>query len=111
MGQPVAAHSDHLYIHPKHFCQSLDIFLCCCQLSSSSPLVFSNWIKNVVPAVKTGEAAYFQKHEGSYYYDMSSVWKKMTVIKRIEGMYVIVRFTVGLCGKNNMFFPHSFFPS
>ena len=40
---------------------------------------FSEWIKNISPAVKTGETAYFRNHEGSYYDAMPSVWKKIFV--------------------------------
>ena len=40
MYQPVVAHHDHLYRYPKHSFQSMDIFHCCCQPSSSSQLVF-----------------------------------------------------------------------
>ena len=46
-------------------------------------LYFSDCIKNIEPAVKTGETAYFRNHEGSYYDAMPFFWKKMTVIKRI----------------------------
>ena len=52
-------------------------------------LSFSGWIKKIAPDVKMGETAYFWNHEGSYYYSMPSVCKKMTVIKRREVMYVI----------------------
>ena len=57
-------------------------------------LHFSGWIKNIVPAVKTEETAYFRNHENSYYDAMLYVWKDMTVIKRIEVMYVIDCFTI-----------------
>ena len=56
-------------------------------------LYFSSWIKKIAPAVKTGQKAYFRNHEGSYYDDMRSVWKNMTVIKRREVIYVIDCFT------------------
>ena len=38
--QPVAAHHDHHYRHPKYFWQSLGRFLCCCKPPSSPLLVF-----------------------------------------------------------------------
>ena len=44
-------------------------------------LYFSEWINNIVPAVKTGERFYFQNHKGYYYDIMPYVWKNMTVIK------------------------------
>ena len=53
-------------LHPHHF------------------LYFSDWIKKIAPNVKTGETAYFRTHEGSHYDAMPFVWKKMTVLKRIE---------------------------
>ena len=40
---------------------------------------FHDCIKKSSPAVKAGETAYFQNHEGSYYYVMPSVWKNMSV--------------------------------
>ena len=42
---------------------------------------FDECIQNIASAVKTGEATYFLNHEGSYYDDILSVWKNMTVIK------------------------------
>ena len=42
-------------------------------------MAFPDWIKNILPAVKTGETVYFRNHEGSYYDSMPSVWKKMCV--------------------------------
>ena len=54
---------------------------------------FPEWIKNIVPDVKTGETYYFWNHEGYYYDSILYVWKKMTVIIRIEVMYVIYFFT------------------
>ena len=56
-------------------------------------LYFSVWIKKIASAVRTGETAYFRKHEGFYYYAMPYVWKKMTLIKRREVIYVIYCFT------------------
>ena len=35
---------------------------------------FPNWIKNILPSVKTRETAYFRSNEGSYYDDMPFVW-------------------------------------
>ena len=99
---PVAYHHDNLYSHTKHSCQNLDKFLCFCKSSSSSPFVFSEWIKNISPDVKTGDTADFGNHEGSYYDAMPSVWKKMTVIKIIEVIYVIDRFSAET--------PHGKFP-
>ena len=86
-------HHDNIYSHPKHSCQILERFLCCFKPSSSSPLDFYGWIKKITPAVKTVETAYFWNHEGSYYDAIPPVWKKTTVIKRREVMYVIDRFT------------------
>ena len=40
-----------------------------------------------------GEAAYFGNHEGSYYYDMTSLWDKVKVIKRSDLMSFIDRFS------------------
>ena len=54
-------------------------------------MTFSDWIKKISPAVKTGEAAYFINHEGSYYDSMPSVWKKMSVPVRREVMCIIDR--------------------
>ena len=53
---------------------------------------FPEWIKNISPAVKTGETAYFRKYEGSYYDAMPSLWKKMYVPGRREVMCIIDRF-------------------
>ena len=53
---------------------------------------FHDCIKNIPPAVKTGETAYFQKHEGSYYYAMPSVWKNMSIPVQREVMCIIERF-------------------
>ena len=38
-------------------------------------LSFSDWIKNIPPAVKTGETEYFFNHEAFYYEYMPSEWK------------------------------------
>ena len=43
-------------------------------------LYFSDWIKNIAPAVKTGDITYFWNDGGYYYYAMPSVWNNMTVI-------------------------------
>ena len=52
-------------LHPHHF------------------MTFPDWIKNISPAVKTGETEYFLNHEGSYYDAMPYLWKNMSVpIKR-----------------------------
>ena len=56
-------------------------------------LYFTDWTKNIAPAVKTGGTAYFWNHERSYYYDMKYPWKNMTVIKQREVMSIIDRFT------------------
>ena len=55
-------------------------------------MTFHDWIKNISPAVKTGETAYFRNHEGSYYDVMPSVCKKMYVPVRREVMCIIDRF-------------------
>ena len=39
--------------------------------------------------MKTIDTNYFYSHKGSYYIDMIYVWKKMTVIKKIEIISVI----------------------
>ena len=75
------AHRDHIYSHLKHSCQSLDIFICWFQPASSSPFLFSGWIKNISPDVMTEKTAYFWNHEGSYYDVIRYVWKNTTVIK------------------------------
>ena len=58
-------------------------------------LSFSRWIKKIAPADKTRETTYLWNQERSYYDSMTSVWKNMTEIKRIEVMYVIDHFTYG----------------
>ena len=55
-------------------------------------MTFPDWIKKISPAVKTGETAYFQNHEGSYYDAMPSLWKNMYVPVRREVMCIIDRF-------------------
>ena len=57
-------------------------------------LSFSGWIKKIEPDVKMGETTYLWNYEGSYYDSMPSAWKNMTVIKRIEVLYVIYYFNV-----------------
>ena len=52
-------------------------------------ITFHDWIKKISPDVKTGETAYFQNHEGSYYDSMSSVWKNMYVPVQIDVMCII----------------------
>ena len=52
-------------------------------------MTFHNWIKKISPAFKMGETAYFLSHDGSYYYAMPYVCKKMSVPFRIEVMYII----------------------
>ena len=42
--------------------------------------------------LNTGETAYFQNHEGSYYDDIPSVWKKMSLPVQRELMCIIDRF-------------------
>ena len=56
-------------------------------------LDFTGWIKKIAPAVKAVNTEYFWNHKGSYYDDIPSVRKNMTVIKRREAMYVIDSFT------------------
>ena len=55
-------------------------------------MTFPDWITNISPAVKTGEKAYFQNHEGSYYDAMPSLWKNMYVPALREVMFIIDRF-------------------
>ena len=52
-------------------------------------ITFHEWIKNISPAVKTGETAYFRNHEGSYYDSMSSVWKNMYIPVQRDVMCII----------------------
>ena len=52
-------------------------------------LSFYGWIKKIAPAVKMRETAYFHNHEGSYYDVITSVRKKMKLIKIREVMCVI----------------------
>ena len=52
-------------------------------------LYFSGLIKDISPAVDTGETAYFWNYKGSYYDAIPSVWEKVTVIKQRELLYVI----------------------
>ena len=43
-------------------------------LHSHHRLSFYGWIKNIAPAVNTGETAYFCNNEGSYYDAIFYVW-------------------------------------
>ena len=52
-------------------------------------MTFPDWIKEISPAVKTRKTAYFHNHEGSYYDDMPSIWKKMYVPVQREVMCII----------------------
>ena len=54
-------------------------------------LSFSDWIKNIALAVKTGDTAYFRNNKGSYYDAMPSVWKKMSSPVQREVMCIIER--------------------
>ena len=45
-----------------------------------------------MPAVNTGNTAYFWSNEGFYYDAMTSLWVKITVLKQREVMYIIDRF-------------------
>ena len=56
---------------------------------------FHDCIKKILPAIKTGETAYFRNHEGSYYDAVLSVWKDMSVPVRREVMCIIDRFFKG----------------
>ena len=40
---------------------------------------FTDWIKNISPAIKTVETAHFKKIEGSYYDAMPYIWKQLSV--------------------------------
>ena len=42
-------------------------------------MTFHDCIKNISPAVKTGETSDFRNHEDLYYDAMLSVWKNMSV--------------------------------
>ena len=53
---------------------------------------FSDWIKNIVPAVKMRDTAYLRNHKESYFDYMPYVWKNITVIKQRELMSIIYRF-------------------
>ena len=55
-------------------------------------MMFPDWINNISPDVNTGETAYFQSHEGSYYDAMSSIWKMMSVPVQREVICIIDRF-------------------
>ena len=55
-------------------------------------MTFHDCIKNISPAVKTGETEYFRNHEGSYYDAMPYIWKQMYVPVRREVMCIIDRF-------------------
>ena len=55
-------------------------------------MTFPDWIKNISPAIKTGETEYFRNHEGSYYDTMPSLWKKMSAHVRRDVMCIIDRF-------------------
>ena len=62
--QLVAAHHDHIYIHPyipaKVWADSFVAF----NLHPHQCVSFSGWTKNIASAVKTGETAYFRNDEG-----------------------------------------------
>ena len=60
-------------------------------LNPHQRMTFSDWIKNISPAVNTGETAYSRNHEGSYYDAMPYFWKKMSVPVRREVMCIIDR--------------------
>ena len=55
-------------------------------------LSFPDWINNIAPAIKTGEIAYFRNHRrgGSYYDDIPSLCKFMTVINWIEVILLLI---------------------
>ena len=55
-------------------------------------MTFHDWIKNISPAFKTVETAYFLNHEGPYYDTMSSVWKNISVPFRRELILIIDSF-------------------
>ena len=55
-------------------------------------MTFHDWIKNISPAFKTVETAYFLNHEGTYYDTMSSVWKNISVPFRRELILIIDSF-------------------
>ena len=77
-------------------------------------MTFTDWIKNISPAVNTGETEYSQNHEGSCYDAMSSVWKKMSVPVRREVMCIIYCFVdedpPGKSPWTIFFVSHFFFP-
>ena len=79
--QPVAAHHDHLYIHPKHSTKICTYSFFAVNLHPCHHLSFFVWIKKVALAVKMVEITYSRKHECYYYDAMTFIWKNMTVIK------------------------------
>ena len=83
MDKQVAAHHDYLYIHPKNPARVwIDSFVSI-NLHPHHCMTFPDWIKNISPAVNTGETEYFRNHEDSYYDAIISVWKMMSVPVRI----------------------------
>ena len=54
-------------------------------------MTFSDWIKKISPAAKTGETAYFRNHEGSYYDAIPPVWKNISIPVQREVICIIDR--------------------
>ena len=56
-------------------------------------LSFAECIKKIAPDVKTGDTAYFCKHQGFYCDALLSVWKNKIIIKQSQLIYIIDRFS------------------
>ena len=52
-------------------------------------MTFHEWIKNILPDVKTGETSCFRNHEGSYYDAMPPIWKNISLPVQREVMCII----------------------
>ena len=78
------------YLHPskKIMPRSGHITFVAVNIHTHTCLYFYDWIKKISPYFSTGETDYFWNHKGTYYDNMPSVWKNMTLIKQIEVMYI-----------------------
>ena len=72
--QPLAAHHDHLYIHPKHSTKICTYSFFAVNLHPCHHLSLSECIKNIVPSVKMGKTILFWNYEAPYYKIIASVW-------------------------------------
>ena len=88
----MAAYHGHIYSHQKIPAKVWIYSFVDVNLNPHHRMTFHDCIKNISPAVKTGETSYFRNHEDLYYDAMLSVWKNMSVPVGREIMCIIDRF-------------------